>query len=241
MVWVLVIRKPLLAIVPGTSCFKSHIWRFCVKGVIEVLIFFVLCGHQRPCSLIFLKVAKKPGRSLHQGFQQKCISLSYSREVFREKHVCLQTLLMSSSCCVCPCFPCSIPSNSEKQGSAQLHLHTLFCICKLLRLHVWRWSTALESSACCLYGLLKGLRDLKTTLLSGSFAPVIAISNSSQHPRVGQRALQQPCHDWISPCQALQSEQMVFKPHLPQLASLPPGTAQTDCTARAWWFYSERS
>jgi len=41
---------------------------------------------------------------------------------------------------------------------------------------------ALESSACRLTGFLEGLRDLKTTLLSGSFAPVIAISNSSHHP-----------------------------------------------------------
>lgn len=139
-VWVLVMGKQLWAVFLGTTSvlYRQILYKFTHLSAHH------LCALWPSKSLFFhLKVAQKNGRSLHQDFQQNCISLRNSRKVFGEKHVCLQSLMMSWSCSVCPCFLCTIPSNSEKRGTAGLRFHTLFCICNrpgcMYKAGLWLW------------------------------------------------------------------------------------------------------
>lgn len=148
--------------------------------------------------------------------------------------MCLQSLTMSSCCCVCSCSLYALPNNSEEWGTVWLHLQDSFCVHNCPGCTHEVGPMALESSAHRLSRLLEGLGGLKTTLLPESYAPVIAVKEQLTSPR-------QASKHWISPCQTLVSEQMVFKPHLPLLACLPPCTAQSHCTAGTRWFYSERS
>lgn len=112
----------------------------------------------------------------------KTASALAAAERFSRKSVCLRSLTMSSCCCVCSPSLYTVPSNSEKWGTVWLHLQDLFCIRNCPGCMYKIGPTALESSARRLSGFLKGRGGLKTTLLPESFAPVIAIRNSSHHP-----------------------------------------------------------
>lgn len=167
-------------------------------------------------------------------FQQNCISPSIRRDIFKEKLMCLQSLTISSCCCLQACSMYTTPSNSEKWGTVWLHLQDSFCICNCPGCMYEVGPTALESSAHCLSGLLKGLGGLKTTLLPESFAPVIAVRNSSHHP--GRAANTESAHVrlwWVN--------RWFSSLICPSFACLPPCTAQCHRTAGTRWFYSERS